>query len=171
MNCYYCGKLLGDTDPKVVPNSHPTLRQCADCNVDYGYITERGHRPLLNLLTKVIRNPGKEPRPPLPESVATAIARMPENFYLKCAVEQYEKDGPRFLSACIFEIPPDDGWTLPTYFNEPPGVKRAHMEEWLEKYRHDDVVRVGVSAAIDDPQSFEAQIVSMINSKWPWEKT
>lgn len=168
MNCYYCGKLLGNTDPKVQPNEHPTRRQCAECAVEATYVLENQQRPLLNLLTKVIRNPVEDPKPPLPESLATAIARMPERFYLQCRVERNkDEDGNPFLCAVVMEEPPEDGWTIPTYFNEPPGVERAHDEEWLERFRHDDVCRVGVSAALDDPQSFERLILSMLRERWP----
>jgi hypothetical protein len=169
MNCYYCGKLLDDLDPKVAPNEHPTRRQCAECAVEVDLIMGRGQRPLLNLLTKVMRNPVEAPRPPLPESLATALARMPENFYISMSVETDTDtdDGGQFLSACIMEKPPVEGWTIPTYFDEPPGVARSHDEKWLEPHRHGDIARVGISASIDDPQSFDELLLKMISSKWP----
>lgn len=62
MDCYYCLKELGNTDPKPPgENEHPTRRQCAECAVEASYIYERGQRPLLNLLTKVIRAREKKP--------------------------------------------------------------------------------------------------------------
>lgn len=56
MNCYYCGKEMGNTDPKPLETGHPTRVQCAECAIDYKYIHARGQRPLLNLLTRVIRS-------------------------------------------------------------------------------------------------------------------
>ena len=61
MNCYYCKKPLGNTDPKVMPNEHPTRRQCAECAVEFKYIQGRGHKPLATLLTKVIRSSEQSP--------------------------------------------------------------------------------------------------------------
>lgn len=56
MNCFYCAKEMGNTDPTPLETGHPTRVRCAECNIDYDYIRDRGHRPLLNLLTKVIRS-------------------------------------------------------------------------------------------------------------------
>jgi hypothetical protein len=92
------------------------------------------------------------------------IALLPERVYLKCQVELDEEEDEKFLSAVLMEAPPDDGWTIPTYFDEPPGVKRAHDEAWLERFRHDDVARIGTSASHDDPASFNRLTISMIES-------
>jgi hypothetical protein len=165
VNCYYCGKLLGNTDPSVQPNEHPTRRQCAECAVEYSYILEHSQRPLLTLLTKVIRNPVEAPKPPLPESFGTALARMPKNFHLKCSVEQDPDEEHPFLSAVIMEAPPDEGWpTLDAYFGSPG---HPNDEDRLNRFRYDEACRVGTSARYDDPQTFEAMIVNMIASRWP----
>lgn len=165
MNCYYCGKTITNTDPKPLPTNQPTEIRCADCDVDCRYVYERGQRPLLNLLAKVVRNPVEEPRPPLPESITTAIARMPEQFYLQCCVEPSEEEDHQFISAVIMERCPDDGWpSLDAYYGSP-----GHREDprQLEQVRLTDACRVGVTADIDEPQEFEARIISMIADRWP----
>jgi len=101
-------------------------------------------------------------------SFAEALRRIPPNYYLKCAVEQDDEDeDERYLTAVLMEEPPEGGWTIPTYFNEPPGTPRAHDEAWLERYRHEDVARVGVSGVLHDPANFERLLIDMIVRRWP----
>lgn len=97
-------------------------------------------------------------------TLAEAILRMPLNFYLQCAVEVDLDDNGRFLSAVIMEVPPDNGWaSLDDYFGSP-----GHGEDKrLEMYKFDDSCRAGVSASIDDPQSFDRLVIDMICRKWP----
>jgi len=100
-------------------------------------------------------------------TLTQALLRMPPNFYLKIqSYEDEEEKGLFYLGATIMEEPPEDGWTIPTYFNEPPGVKRAHTEEWLERYRHDDVARGAVSVSPEDPAPFENLLLGMLTRRW-----
>lgn len=89
---------------------------------------------------------------------------LPPNFYLKCQVELDEEGERQILGAVIMEEPPEDGWTIPTYFDEPPGVKRSHDEAWLERFRYDDVARIGISSDPKDPEAFERLTRSMLES-------
>src|SRR6185369_7611932 len=60
-------------------------------------------------------------------TLAQALLRMPPDFYLKIqSYEDEEEEGLFYLGATVMQQPPEGGWTIPTYFNEPPGVKRAH---------------------------------------------
>lgn len=102
---------------------------------------------------------------------AEVARRMPPNFYLKIGVEKSEEDGHRYLCASIMEVPPEDGWTIQTYFNDPPGTKRAHDEKWLEPHRYEDTVRVAVTADVDDPAAFERLLIGMITRQWPVDKS
>lgn len=95
--------------------------------------------------------------------ISSLIAKLPRRFYLKMQVELAEDETHEFLSAVIMEEPPEDGWTIPTYFDEPPGVKRAHTEEWLGKYRHEDVARVSVTGSTDEPKVFEKLLTDMFD--------
>jgi len=100
-------------------------------------------------------------------TLAQALLRMPPDFYLKIqSYEDEEEEGLFYLGATVMQQPPEGGWTIPTYFNEPPGVKRAHTEEWLEPHRHDDVPRVAVSISPEDPAPFENLLLGMLMRQW-----
>lgn len=95
---------------------------------------------------------------------AEAVLRMPPNFYLQCAVEENREDNTRFLSAVIMEKPPVEGWSsLDAYF----GSLGNRDDGRLELYKFDDSCRVGVSASINDPASFERLTIGMIDRRWP----
>jgi hypothetical protein len=97
-------------------------------------------------------------------SIAKAISKIPPNFYLQCAVEVNPEDGNHFLAAVIMESAPIGGWSsLDDYFDL-PGYRNDGR---LERYKFDDSCRVGVSANINDYESFERLIINMIHNKWP----
>ena len=92
-------------------------------------------------------------------TLAEAIAKIPVGFYLSCAVEQAEDDDELFMSATIMQEPPPEGWpSLAAYFGTPGYPEDGR----LKLYRSDDVARVGVSAALDDPHTLERLAVDMI---------
>jgi hypothetical protein len=100
----------------------------------------------------------------------TAIALLPTDHYVTFRKEQ-DEDSPRsapawFLSACVFQQAPKDGWpSLGARFRH-PSTAPSHDDPCPSRWEHDDSVIFGVSSSTEEPEVLERLLINAITERW-----
>ncbi len=94
----------------------------------------------------------------------TAIALLPEDHYVTFGKERSEEDERRvFLSACVFQKAPKEGWSSRgERFGHPLSCDEPCPPQWA----HDDRVIFGVNSDPEEPETLERLLINAIAKYW-----
>ena len=117
-------------------------------------------------------------REQLAGDLMTAIALLPEDHFVTFRKEKSEEDeedekdndndepAQWFLTACVFQEAPEDGWTSRGAYFRQPSNSPSHQDPCPSQWKQEPGVLFGVSADPGEPQVLERLLIAAIVDRW-----